>query len=100
MAGAIPASGISQKGEQTIHRKEVKMMKLVSEYGLREKTCPICGKKFYCYAEMYVYVRKAWKKTSKYFCSWSCLRKYDEFKDAHRKTGKRKLSSAYGECVR
>lgn len=45
------------------------------------ETCPICGKdKFVPDCETWVYTR--WVKegknfTRRYFCSWSCVRKYD-----------------------
>ena len=40
--------------------------------------CPVCGKLFWCdYPNQWVYRRE---KT--YLCSWSCLRKYDERKEA------------------
>ena len=39
-----------------------------------EKTCPVCGnKKFLLSPETYVY-----KIREKYFCSYSCKRKYEK----------------------
>ena len=40
--------------------------------------CPVCGKLFWCdYPHLWRY-----KRDKKYICSWSCLRKYDERKEA------------------
>lgn len=36
------------------------------------RKCPICGKEFYPSG------RWAYKKLGKYFCSWSCLRKWEK----------------------
>ena len=41
-------------------------------------TCPVCGKLFWCdYPNLWRY-----KREKTYLCSWSCLRKYDERKEA------------------
>lgn len=71
-------------------------MKLVSDSCFREKTCPQCGKKFWCYTDAWVYVRRPWKKTTKYFCTWSCLCKYDTNRIDYRTSKYRKLKFASG----
>ena len=44
----------------------------------REYKCPICGRKFIiCSAIDYVYKLRA-KNVYKYFCSWTCYRKYQK----------------------
>lgn len=49
---------------------------------IRRRTCPVCHKKYILYnAKEWAY--KAWKKkgTSRnliYFCSWTCVRKYEK----------------------
>lgn len=41
-------------------------------------TCPVCGKLFWCdYPNMWRY-----KREKIYLCSWSCMRKFDERKEA------------------
>ena len=40
--------------------------------------CPVCGKLFWCdWPNLWRY-----KREKIYLCSWSCLRKYDERKEA------------------
>ena len=50
--------------------------------GVRDAVCPVCGKK-YAYAPGYhAYTRRFYKnhkQRSLHFCSWSCLRTYDEY---------------------
>ena len=50
-----------------------------------ERTCPVCGKTFWAYAE------HAYKRGSEscpvYFCTWKCLRAYDAtHKEVSRRT--------------
>lgn len=40
--------------------------------------CSICGKVIYCHDRDSWAYNRAIGKNRKYFCSWSCLRKYDE----------------------
>ena len=41
-------------------------------------TCPVCGKLFWCdYPNLWRY-----KREKLFICSWSCLRKYDERREA------------------
>ena len=42
-----------------------------------ERTCPICQKIFIPNEGSWVYKRKGTDKKVIYFCSWSCLNKYD-----------------------
>ena len=56
-----------------------------------DKTCPECGKGFFVqYPSMWTYARREGPKT-KYFCSYSCVRKYDK-KKGEKKVGKRKMT--------
>lgn len=56
-----------------------------------DKTCPECGKGFFVqYPSMWTYARREGPKT-KYFCSYSCVRKYDKEK-GEKKVGKRKMT--------
>lgn len=45
-----------------------------------ETTCAMCGKEFYILRpEMYTFHRRKTKKsTSKWFCCYSCMLKYDQ----------------------
>ena len=49
--------------------------------GIRDAICPVCGKT-YAYAPGYhVYTRRFFKNKKErrlHFCSWSCMRTYDE----------------------
>ena len=53
-------------------------MILTSDSGFREKICPNCQHKFLCYTETWAYTRSLHKKSKVYFCSWKCIREFDE----------------------
>ena len=42
-----------------------------------DEKCPICGKTFAYYPSEHVYKRGKGRETL-YFCSWTCMRKYDK----------------------
>ena len=45
---------------------------------LKERKCPVCGKIFIIQNPLdYVYKRKP-KTTTKFFCSWGCMRAWDK----------------------
>lgn len=50
--------------------------------GIRDTTCPTCGKGFAYTPGKHAYTRKAWTKAKNkrllHFCSWSCLKTWDE----------------------
>lgn len=50
---------------------------MVNNEHFRKRTCPVCGKEFYCYIDSWAYHRQPNKGEKKYFCSWSCLNKFD-----------------------
>ena len=64
------------------------------DFGLREHRCRECGKVFEC-SEGYVYKRKKKDHNFDYFCSYSCLRKYDKRKESHERT----RNSLYDLCA-
>lgn len=52
--------------------------------GIRDAVCPECGKQFAYTPGKHAYVRRAYSKkknqTKMHFCSWHCLRAWDEKK--------------------
>ena len=44
-----------------------------------QKECPICGKRFWAFAD-WAYA-KGYKNKKRYYCSWKCLRKQEAEED-------------------
>lgn len=61
-----------------------------SDSYFHEKTCPQCKKKFMCWTDTWTYARTPYGKSKKFFCSYSCLRKYDGEREKERKPRGRK----------
>lgn len=61
-----------------------------TDNGFRERTCPQCKEKFYCYLATWVYTRNPNARSKLYFCSWKCLRKYDETRQQEVKSKRKK----------
>jgi YHS domain-containing protein len=46
--------------------------------GLKERICPICGKRFYVHeVASHIYKKQEQGKTQ-IFCSWGCMRTYEK----------------------
>lgn len=48
------------------------------------RKCKICGKKFFANDEYAYKIKKGWKDV-KWFCSWSCMRKFEREQEAKKK---------------
>ena len=48
------------------------------------RKCKECGKKFFANDD-YVYKHKRGPHDAKWFCSWSCMRKYEKEQEAKKK---------------
>ena len=44
----------------------------------KDRKCPMCGKVFLLYEETWVYKRRLSHDSTKYFCSWHCLQKFEK----------------------
>ena len=64
------------------------MKKPQEEY--KQKTCPVCGKVFFCYTDTWVYHRTPFGKSKLYICSWKCLNNFDKARKANWKRRGRK----------
>ena len=47
-------------------------------YNPPTKTCPVCGKSFICKEPNKWTYRKYGDSKRNYFCSWKCMRKWEE----------------------
>lgn len=46
----------------------------------KKKTCPVCGKEFFCYTETWWYKRSPFGQSKVYLCSWTCLNEFDRIR--------------------
>ena len=44
------------------------------------KTCPVCGKEFFCYTTTWRYHRTPYGHSRIYLCSWKCLNEFDRIR--------------------
>ena len=59
------------------------------------RTCPVCGREYWAGLD-WVY-KRGYEKSMKYFCSWTCLRKYDQAKESDKKRIGREIVKAIEE---